>query len=1016
MAQIESLFISASTKEAFQTRLDAGDIMDYTIVFIEDTKEIYAKGVYYPCSVSKEELEDMFINISSKGQPNGVASLDDTGKIPSSQLPSYVDDVVEYATQSQFPQTGESGLIYIDQSTNQTYRWGGSSYIEIGKSLALGETASTAYAGNKGKQNADNISTLQSKVTQIDSYTINSKNISTNPVIDKSDIGLSNVDNTSDLSKPISTATQTALDGKQATLVSGTNIKTVNGQSLLGSGNISITEGGGVADSVAWSNVTDKPDWIGATKPTYSYTEIQNTPDNATTSEDGLMSKEDKTKLDGLNNYTLPKASTTSLGGIKVGDGLEVESDGTLNCIIDPGSGTVSWGNIQGKPSFATVATTGSYNDLSDKPTIPEEYSLPPASSTTLGGVKVGAGLSITGDGTLSSTGGGVADSVEWDNIVGTPEWIGNTKPVYNYSEIEGTPGNATTVTSGLMSSSDKTKLDQLDTTTTWNDVTEKPSELVTSVDISGTGNAVTNATFSGSTLTIQKGNISTSIEDGSITESKLADNFQLKHTITFTGAANGSFNGSQDLTINIPTSSGSGGDGNTTYSFANGTDGSFTVTPSNSSAQKVTIGKPSTAGTADNVNWTGILNAPIILNESNGVHVGTASVLHGTSSGSTLTVTNSDDFIGQLIQNGQLDKLIQQGDEIYPTGNRGNTREVISVNGSTITVNGSLGTASSYRWISMGKSSTASLYNETSNSSGDGAVALGIGNSAGERSVALGSLNIASHKNAVAIGTGAVTSKDYQIVLGPSPFSDNTINVAIGYQQTITKDNAIAIDSDGKVYLKGLGGYDGTTINSTDNSVQDLLSSGGSGYVLPVASEDTLGGVKIGNGIDISEDGTISISGGGSGYVLPIASEEVLGGVKKGTNVSIDTDGTISVTDYSIQQAAKKDTKLVGYSFVQYDNNSHILSLTSSDSNRQPRSAIILCHDSYDTISFNGDSSRYSYTFVFGADTLRTGGTVTVYAGGKQYSVTYNRSSRSFDLTNAGIYDSATVLTSYEQ
>lgn len=61
--------------------------------------------------------------------------------------------------------------------------------------------------------------------------------------------------------------------------------------------------------------------------------------------------------------YTLPKATTSTLGGIKVGDGLEITSDGTLNCIIDPGSGSVSWGNIQGKPAvFAT--NIASINDL----------------------------------------------------------------------------------------------------------------------------------------------------------------------------------------------------------------------------------------------------------------------------------------------------------------------------------------------------------------------------------------------------------------------------------------------------------------------------------------------------------------------------------------------------------------------------------------------------------------------------------------------------------------------------
>lgn len=61
--------------------------------------------------------------------------------------------------------------------------------------------------------------------------------------------------------------------------------------------------------------------------------------------------------------YTLPKATTSTLGGIKVGDGLEITGDGTLNCIIDPGSGAVSWGNIQGKPAvFAT--NIASINDL----------------------------------------------------------------------------------------------------------------------------------------------------------------------------------------------------------------------------------------------------------------------------------------------------------------------------------------------------------------------------------------------------------------------------------------------------------------------------------------------------------------------------------------------------------------------------------------------------------------------------------------------------------------------------
>ena len=66
----------------------------------------------------------------------------------------------------------------------------------------------------------------------------------------KGDVGLSNVDNTADADKPVSTATQTALNAKQDTLVSGTNIKTVNSNSLLGSGNIEISS------SVAWGGIT----------------------------------------------------------------------------------------------------------------------------------------------------------------------------------------------------------------------------------------------------------------------------------------------------------------------------------------------------------------------------------------------------------------------------------------------------------------------------------------------------------------------------------------------------------------------------------------------------------------------------------------------------------------------------------------------------------------------------------------------------------------------------------------
>lgn len=80
----------------------------------------------------------------------GVPGLDTNGKVPSSQLPSYVDDVLEYANFAAFPVEGESGKIYVALDTNLTYRWSGSAYVEISQSLALGETSSTAYRGDYG--------------------------------------------------------------------------------------------------------------------------------------------------------------------------------------------------------------------------------------------------------------------------------------------------------------------------------------------------------------------------------------------------------------------------------------------------------------------------------------------------------------------------------------------------------------------------------------------------------------------------------------------------------------------------------------------------------------------------------------------------------------------------------------------------------------------------------------------------------------------------------------------------
>lgn len=86
---------------------------------------------------SSEKVEASFLPFTLKGAANGVAGLDSTGKVPAVQLPSYVDDVLEYAGLASLPVTGESGKIYVALDTNKTYRWSGSAYVEISASSGL---------------------------------------------------------------------------------------------------------------------------------------------------------------------------------------------------------------------------------------------------------------------------------------------------------------------------------------------------------------------------------------------------------------------------------------------------------------------------------------------------------------------------------------------------------------------------------------------------------------------------------------------------------------------------------------------------------------------------------------------------------------------------------------------------------------------------------------------------------------------------------------------------------------
>lgn len=355
---------------------------------------------------------------NSKGVANGIATLDQNGLVPSSQLPSYVDDVIEVSTFSALPETGESGKIYITQDTNLTYRWSGTAYVEISQSLALGETSSTAYAGDKGKATTDKVNRLPNKMltgttgssvsdssvvlnfsyydqeaqsTGATQQTISSATTSkagvmtaadktklnglkdqagitadidavqtnlethinnkTNPhEVTKAQVGLGNVDNTADTDKPISTATQTALDAKFS-LTEGNSLRTT--ADSLPDRIIAYIPGGSVDTTDTTVNIsevrqyTDKSSGVyGSLKQTTSNTTLP----AATTTKAGVLTAADKVKIDKI---------TTD------GDGTRYLADnGTYKLIQGGGSGDS--GTFILETAAADQLTDTEYNDLKD--------------------------------------------------------------------------------------------------------------------------------------------------------------------------------------------------------------------------------------------------------------------------------------------------------------------------------------------------------------------------------------------------------------------------------------------------------------------------------------------------------------------------------------------------------------------------------------------------------------------------------------------------------------------------
>lgn len=162
-----------------------------------------------------------YVLASEKGANNGVATLGADGKVPSSQLPSFVDDVIEAANFAALPAEGEAGKIYVTLDNNKTYRWSGSAYVEISASIALGETQGTAYEGSNGKALKD---AFDAHEADTDIHVTTSDKAAWNAKYDKPSTGIAKTDLADDVQASLGkadTALQASDIADKADKVSG---------------------------------------------------------------------------------------------------------------------------------------------------------------------------------------------------------------------------------------------------------------------------------------------------------------------------------------------------------------------------------------------------------------------------------------------------------------------------------------------------------------------------------------------------------------------------------------------------------------------------------------------------------------------------------------------------------------------------------------------------------------------------------------------------------------------------
>lgn len=468
--------------------------------------------------------------ISTKGQPSGLAELDSTGKVPAAQLPSYVDDVLEFSTKAQFPQIGETGKIYVSKDTNLTYRWTGTQYLEISQSLALGETPSTAYPGDKGKANRDALNSMPTKLT---SY----------------------------LTPTTSTGELVKINYKYAAK-DGLNYGPLQDDNI------------------------DIP--------------------SATTTNAGAMSAIDKGRLDDLYN---------EFGSIQnPGDKLD-SLPNNLVTGVDATSRNATSVTINYKQSDLSAASNSYANPITKSQTIPA----------------------------ATQSAAGVMTATDKQNLdVNIPNRITNldnrvTTEVNRIEELIENSSNDIINDLNVEIQARKDGDNQLQTNINnlQSTMNTELAKKVGKVTVAGSGNAVTTASISGDTLTLTKGaTYNNYVHPAGSAPSKSSGFYKFSTDSTSHVASVTAVTKADITALGIPAQN-----TNTTYTFANGSAGNFTVTPSGGSAQTVSVGKPANAGNADTV---GGISPSAFVKKAGDTMTGVLSI-NQTSSGQPLTLRGTN-------------------------------------------------------------------------------------------------------------------------------------------------------------------------------------------------------------------------------------------------------------------------------------------------------------------------------------------------------------------------------------